>query len=251
MQLSTLFMDKHIAPFTRILSPTYDCAIDHCQSKNAIFARIRHELTQETPDSRIRTDNPTKHLAQASNTILHAALAGPLAPAPGYRLRPLVALPLELVVEDAGQHVVAKLRVLQAQRLELVLGLGAQGVRARGPEAGDGRADGGVVGDGVGVDVAGVGNLAAGRRVDAVDLGGGERLEGAEAVALGEGVDARVLEQLVARVVDLGQAGVGLEDALAGDLAGEVLAGVEVLEEAADGVDVVVEELNLAGLSTR
>lgn len=40
-----------------------------------------------------------------------------------------------------------------------------------------------------------------------------------------------------------------LEGALLGDLLGEVFAGVEEFEEAADGFDAVVEELNCAGLS--
>jgi hypothetical protein len=49
-----------------------------------------------------------------------------------------------------------------------------------------------------------------------------------------------VLEELVARVVDFGQAGIGFEDALTGELAREVFACVEVLEETAYGIDVVV-----------
>ena len=110
----------------------------------------------------------------------------------------------------------------------------------RGPEVGDGRAHGGVGGRRVLVDVPGVGDLALGRRADAVDLARGQVLELVEAELLAEGVDARVLEQLVARVVDLGHGRVGLERALAGDLAREVLARVEELEEAADGVDVFV-----------
>lgn len=43
----------------------------------------------------------------------------------------------------------------------------------------------------------------------------------------------------------------GFEVARAGDLFGEVFAGVEVFEEAGDGVDVVVEELNSARLLER
>lgn len=96
----------------------------------------------------------------------------------------------------AGQlteNVVSKLGVFQAQLLELVLDLGAQGVRSRGPEAGNRGAHLGVVLAGVGVDVARVGNLAAGRRVDAVDLGAGQALQVRDAKLLGQRVDARVL----------------------------------------------------------
>lgn len=57
-----------------------------------------------------------------------------------------------------------------------------------------------------------------------------------------------MLEELVAAVVDRGDRRVRLEDALAGELLGEVFAGVEELEEAANRVDVVVWELDLARL---
>jgi hypothetical protein len=146
------------------------------------------------------------------------------------------------------ENIVPELRVLQAQSLELGLGLGAQRMRPRGPEAGDGRAHRRVVGARVGVDVAGVGDLALGRRVDAVDLGAREGAQGAHAEPVGEGVDARVLEELVARVVDGRRRRVVLEDALAGELLGEVLARVEEFEEAADGLDRLVCELDCAGL---
>ena len=121
-------------------------------------------------------------------------------------------------------------------------------MRPRGPEAGDGRAHRRVVGARVRVDVAGVGDLALGRRVDAVDLGARECAQGADAELLGEGVDARVLEELVARVVDGRRRRVVLEDALAGELLGEVLARVEELEEAADGLGCFVGEFDRAGL---
>lgn len=149
------------------------------------------------------------------------------------------------------KHVVTELRELQAERAELVFGLGAQGVAAGGPEVGDGRAHRRVLLAGVLVDVAGVRDLALGGRVDAVDLAARQALELVHAELLGYRVDARMLEQLLARLVDGRQGGVRLEQALAGQLLGEVVAGVEVLEEAADGVDLVAHELNLSGLVGR
>lgn len=119
---------------------------------------------------------------------------------------------------------------------------------AGSPEVGDGGTDGGVVLGGELVDVAGVGDLALGGRVDAVDLVGREVLEVGEAELLGDGVHARVLEKLLAREVDLGNRGVLLQRALAGNLLGEVIACVQELEEAAHGVDVFGGELDLAGL---
>ena len=58
---------------------------------------------------------------------------------------------------------------------------------------------------------------------------------------LSEGVDTRVLEQLITSLVDLGRCNVALEIAGPGDLAREVVVCVEVLEEAADGVEVFVD----------
>lgn len=81
-----------------------------------------------------------------------------------------------------------------------------------------------------------------------MDLAGGQVLELLQAELLRQRVDARVLEELVARVVDLGQRGVRLQLARVGELAREVLARVEELEEAADGFGVIVGELDLAGL---
>lgn len=45
---------------------------------------------------------------------------------------------------------------------------------ASGPEGGDGLAEGGIVAEGVGVDVAGVGDFAAGSGGGAVDFGVGQ-----------------------------------------------------------------------------
>lgn len=81
-----------------------------------------------------------------------------------------------------------------------------------------------------------------------MDLGAGEAAQAGDAELLGEGVDAGVLEELVARVVDLGLRGVLLEDALPGELAREVLARIEVFEEAAGRIDVFALELDLPRL---
>lgn len=146
------------------------------------------------------------------------------------------------------EHVVSELRELQAQAAELLLGLGAKSMGAGGPEVGNGGTNAGVVLLGVLVDVAGVGDLALGGGVDAVNLGGGKLLEVGQLELLGEGVDAGVLEQLIARLIDLGDSGVLLELTLAGNLLREVVAGVEELEEAADGVEPVLAQVNGAGL---
>lgn len=119
---------------------------------------------------------------------------------------------------------------------------------AGGPEVGDWGADDGVVVVGVLVDVAGVCDLALCRRVDAVDLGRGQVPERGHLKLLGQRVDARVLEQLVARLVDIGERRVRLELPGAGHLAREVVARVQEFEETSDGIDVAAGQVDMAGL---
>lgn len=59
-----------------------------------------------------------------------------------------------------------------------------------------------------------------------------------------EGVDARMLEELFAVGIGLGDAGVGFESGVPAfaDAAGEVFAVVEVFEDGADGLEVLVGE---------
>lgn len=119
---------------------------------------------------------------------------------------------------------------------------------AGGPEVGDGGADGGVVPAGVLVDVAGVGDLALGRRVDAVDLAAREAPQLVHAELLGQRVDARMLQQLLTCLVYGGYGGVLLQQSLARQLLREVVARVEEFEEAADGVELVGWEVYLSRL---
>lgn len=62
--------------------------------------------------------------------------------------------------EERTKDIVSELGELETQALELLLGLGAEGVASHGPEVGNGRADGGVSRRGELVYVSGVGNLA-------------------------------------------------------------------------------------------
>jgi hypothetical protein len=91
---------------------------------------------------------------------------------------------LLLSVEHQAKDVEAELGELEAHLTELVLGLVAQDVGAVGPECGDGLADDRVFARGVCVDEAGVGDLAFGVGVYAVDFG---VREGFEFLARGEG----------------------------------------------------------------
>ena len=81
-----------------------------------------------------------------------------------------------------------------------------------------------------------------------MDLGGGEGAQVRDLELLGQGVDSRVLQELLAGLVDLWYGGVSLELSLAGDLLGEVVARVEIFKEAADCVYILGGELDLAGL---
>lgn len=200
------------------------------RSNNALFERELERHQRNKFDSRNLDVAVARSLASAASSRVHLGIG----------------LALELVVQDAGENVVSELRVFQAQRLELGLRLGAEGVGSVRPEIGDRRADGCVGIGGVGIDIAGVGDLALGCGVDAVDLGGGEGAQVGDLELVGQGVDAGVLEELLAGLVDLGKRGVIFELSLARNLPGEVVAGVEVFEEAADCVDFLRGELDLA-----
>jgi len=121
-------------------------------------------------------------------------------------------------------------------------------VAAGGPEDGDGSAHRLVLGACVLVDVASVGDLALGSRVDAVDLAAGQVLELVDAQLLGQRVHARVLEELLARLVDGRQRGVLLQLPLARQFLGEVVTRIQVLQEAADGIELFGRKINLSRL---
>ena len=53
-----------------------------------------------------------------------------------------------------------------------------------------------------------------------------------------------MLQKLVSRFVDFGRGAVALEISRAGNFAREIVAGVEVLEKAADSVKILVYEVN-------
>lgn len=115
---------------------------------------------------------------------------------------------------------------------------------ALAPEAGDGLPDRGVVAARVPVHVAGVRELGDGGRGHEVDLGVRERLERGQGELLRQGVDLGVLEELAARLVQGRGGGVRFEGA-GRELVREVLARVEVFEEARRRFEVVVLEVDV------
>lgn len=89
----------------------------------------------------------------------------------------LLVLGLLLGVQHQAEHVVTKLRIVQAHLAKVVFGLVPQHVAALRPEGGNGLADRGVVARRIGVNEARVGDLALGGRIDSVDLGVRQSLE--------------------------------------------------------------------------
>lgn len=172
--------------------------------------------------------------------------AVPILP-PHSRDLPPPLLPLLLGVEHEAEDVEGELRELEAHGAEAALGLVAEDVAALAPEAGDGLPDRGVVAARVPVDVAGVRELGDGGRGHEVDLGVRERLERGQGELLGQGVDLGVLEELAARLVQGRGGGVRFEGA-GRELVREVLARVEVFEEARGRFEVVVLEVDGAVL---
>lgn len=118
---------------------------------------------------------------------------------------------------------------------------------ARSPELGHRGANGRVVLVCVCVNIASVGDLALGCRIDTMNLAGRQTLELFHAKLLCQGINARMLQQLIARLVYGRYARLCFELARAWDLLGIVVARIEKLEEASYGVNVVAE-LNLSRL---
>lgn len=116
------------------------------------------------------------------------------------------------------------------------------------PEVGNGGADRGVLLGGELVDVTGVCDLALCSRIDAVDLARSKVLEVREAEFVRERVDLGMLQKLVTCHIDIRHRWILLERSLAGNLLGEIVTGVEELEEATDGVEILAGQLDLAGL---
>lgn len=118
-----------------------------------------------------------------------------------------------------------------------------QHVAALAPEARDGLPDGRVVAARVPVDVAGVRELGDGGGGHEVDLRVREGFQGRHGEFLRERVDFGVFEELGAGLVDGRGGGVGLEGS-GGEFVREVLARVEVFEEAGGRFEVVVLEVD-------
>lgn len=121
-------------------------------------------------------------------------------------------------------------------------------MRPRGPKVGYGCTDSRIVDRGIGVNVARILDLALDGGIDAVDFGRRERLQRGDAPFLSQGVDPCVFEQLDARVVDGWNSGIVFEASLARQLAREVFVSIQEFEEAADGIDVFVWEVDLSRL---
>lgn len=156
--------------------------------------------------------------------------------------------PLLLRIKHQRQDVETELRELETHGAELLFCLVAQNVTAMRPESRHRLTNGIVVGAGIRVHVARVCDLAVGGGFGAMDLAVRQRFELGQTELVGEGVDARVLEERDALDVRAGNGRVGLELGVfvGGEALGEVFAVVEVFEEGAHGFEVFVEQLDAA-----
>ena len=116
-------------------------------------------------------------------------LASPFFPLPS--LRPLL-LPR---VEHITQHIEAKLRILQAQTLKVLLRLMPQHIRAHPPETRNRFPDRDLGSRGIGIHVPRVRQFSCGGSLHAVDFAVRELLELGERELVGEGVDFGVAEE--------------------------------------------------------
>jgi len=100
----------------------------------------------------------------------------------------------------------------------------------------------------MGIYISGICDFSLGGRIDAMDLGGSQGLEFGECEFFGKSVDSGVLKKLVSGFVNIWCVCVALEISRSGDLAREVFARVEELEEASDGIQIFVNKVNSAFL---
>lgn len=135
--------------------------------------------------------------------------------------------------------------MLQAQPLELLLGLVSEHVAPGGPEGCHGLPDRLVLCRSLLVHEASVGNLALGRGLCEVDLLVSDASKSRQAEALSKGVDASVVEESDAAVVGAGHGRVVFHGVTADG--GEVVALVDVLKHGGTSVNVIVGELDAAG----
>lgn len=147
---------------------------------------------------------------------------------------------------ERTEHIVSKLRKLQTHLPKLILGLTPKRMTPRRPEVHHRRPNSDVILIRMGIHIPRIRDLALRRAVHAVDLRASERFQVGERERVGEGVDAGVLEELIACFIDGGRVGVALQIAGVGELAREVVACVEEFEEAAHGVQVFVYEVDAA-----
>lgn len=152
--------------------------------------------------------------------------------------------PLLLHVEHQAQHVETELRVLQAEPLELLLGLVPEHMAPSSPEGSNGLPDRLVLGRSLLVHEAGVGNLALGRGLCEVDLLVGNTGKCRQTKSLSNGVDAGMAKESDTTVVGAWDGWIVLHGVAAD--CGEVVSLVDVFKNGSAGVDVIVGELNAA-----
>lgn len=156
---------------------------------------------------------------------------------------------LLLHVEHQAQHVETELRMLQAQPLELLLGLVSEHVAPRRPESSHRLPDSLVLGRSLLVHKASVRDLALGCGLGEVNLLVCDACEHWQAEALGEGVDASVAKQGDTPVIWAGDARVILHGVTADGR--EVVALVDVLKDSGASVDVIVGKFDTARCAGR
>ena len=148
-------------------------------------------------------------------------------------------------VEHQAQHIETELRVLQAEPLELLLGLVSEHVAPGSPEGSHWLPDRLVLGRSLLVHEARVGDLALGRGLCEVDLLVGNAGKGRQTKSLSNGVNAGVAKESDTAVVWTRDGWVVLHGVAADS--GEVVALVDVLKNGGTGVDIIVGKFDTAG----
>jgi hypothetical protein len=94
------------------------------------------------------------------------------------------------------------------------------------------------------VHISRISNLSLRRRINTMNLATRKALQPRKVKRFRQGVDARMLEELITRLINSWGRGVALQVSGTCDFAGEIVACVEELEETSYGVEIFVYEVN-------
>jgi hypothetical protein len=133
---------------------------------------------------------------------------------------------------------------LKTHRSKLIFCLRTQSMRSRSPEIRNRSSNRRIILMRMRIHISRISNLSLRRRINAMNLTTRKALQPRKVKCFRQGVHTRMLEELIARLINGRSRGVALQVSGPCDFAGEVVACVEELEETSYGVEIFVYKVN-------